>query len=318
MLPTKAYAAPAVSAPLVPFDFERRAVGAHDVLIDIQFCGVCHSDLHQVRDEWGGAIFPMVPGHEIVGRVTQVGAQVKNFKVGDVAGVGCMVDSCRACPSCLDGLEQYCETTGMVGTYGGTEKETGRPTYGGYSSQIVVDENYTLKVSEKLDQARVAPLLCAGITTYSPLRQWKVGPGHRVAVMGLGGLGHMAVKLAAAMGAEVTVLSTSPGKEADARALGAHQFIVTKDEAQLKSVGNYFDFILNTVSAPLDLGQYVSLLRRDGTMILLGVPPEAPQLHAFALIGKRRRVAGSLIGGIAETQEKIGRASCRERVCSTV
>ena len=305
MLPTKAYAAPAASVPLAPFDFERRDVGAHDVLIDIQFCGVCHSDLHQVRDEWGAGVFPMVPGHEIVGRVAQVGDHVKNFKVGDVAGVGCMVDSCRTCPSCLDGLEQYCETTGMVGTYGGREKQTGRPTYGGYSSQIVVDEKYTLKVSDQLDPARVAPLLCAGITTYSPLRQWQVGPGHRVGVMGLGGLGHMAVKLAAAMGAEVTVLSTSPGKEADARALGAHKFIVTKDEAQLKSVGNYFDFILNTVSAPLDMGLYVNLLRRDGTMILLGVPPEAPQLHAFALIGKRRRIAGSLIGGIAETQEML-------------
>ena len=229
MLPTKAYAAPAVNVPLAPFNFERREVGPHDVLIDIQFCGVCHSDLHQVRDEWGGAIFPMVPGHEIVGRMTKVGDHVKNFKVGDIAGVGCMVDSCRTCPSCLDGLEQYCETTGFVGTYGGTEKETGRPTYGGYSSQIVVDEKYTLKVSEKLDPARVAPLLCAGITTYSPLRQWKVGPGHRVAVMGLGGLGHMAVKIAAAMGAEVTVLSTSPNKEADAKELGAHKFIVTKD-----------------------------------------------------------------------------------------
>jgi len=279
---------------LAPFNFERREVGPHDVLIDIQFCGVCHSDLHQVRDEWGGAKFPMVPGHEIVGRVTQVGSHVKNFKVGDIAGVGCMVDSCRTCPSCQEGLEQYCETTGMVGTYGGTEKETGRPTYGGYSNQIVVDEKYTLKVSDKLDPARVAPLLCAGITTYSPLRQWKVGPGHRVAVMGLGGLGHMAVKIAAALGAEVTVLSTSPNKEADAKELGAHKFVVTKDEAQLKAVNNYFD-----------LAAYLNLMRRDGTMILLGVPPEAPQVHAFNLIGKRRRIAGSLIGGIAETQEML-------------
>jgi uncharacterized zinc-type alcohol dehydrogenase-like protein len=305
MLPTKAYAAPAASVPLAPFDFERREVGPHDVLIDIAFCGVCHSDLHQVRDEWGAGIFPMVPGHEIVGRISKVGDHVKNFKVGDLAGVGCMVDSCRTCPSCQEGLEQYCETTGMVGTYGGTEKETGRPTYGGYSNQIVVDEKYTLKVSEKLDLARVAPLLCAGITTYSPLRQWKVGPGHKVGVMGLGGLGHMAVKLAAAMGAEVTVLSTSPGKEADAKALGAHKFVVTKDEAQLKSVRNYFDFIINTVSAQLDLATYVNLLGRDGTMILLGVPTEAPHIHAFNLIGKRRRIAGSLIGGIAETQEML-------------
>ncbi|QIX63520.1 NAD(P)-dependent alcohol dehydrogenase [Hymenobacter sp. BT18] len=304
MSTTKAYAAPAASSPLAPFQFERREVGAHDVQIEILFCGVCHSDLHQVRDEWGGSIFPMVPGHEIVGRVTQVGAHVKNFRVGDLAGVGCMVDSCRTCPSCQEGLEQYCEV-GMVGTYGGRERGTGAPTYGGYSTQIVVDEAYTLRVPDTLPLAGVAPLLCAGITTYSPLRQWKVGPGHRVGVMGLGGLGHMAVKLAAAMGAEVTVLSTSPDKEADARALGAHKFVVTKDKAALKSVSNYFDFILNTVSAPLDLSQYVSLLRRDGTMILLGVPPEAPQLHAFQLIGKRRRIAGSLIGGIQETQEML-------------
>ena len=304
MLPTQAYAAPAASVPLAPFAFERRDVGAHDVLLDILFCGVCHSDLHQVRDEWGAGVFPMVPGHEIVGRVTQVGAHVKNFQVGDLAGVGCLVDSCRTCSSCQEGLEQYCEV-GSTGTYGGTEKETGRPTYGGYSTQIVVDEKFTLQVSDKLDPARVAPLLCAGITTYSPLRQWNVGPGHRVGVMGLGGLGHMAVKLAAALGAEVTVLSTSPNKEADAKELGAHKFIVTKDAAQLKSVTNYFDFILNTVSAPLDLAAYLNLLRRDGTMILLGVPPEAPQVHAFNLIAKRRRIAGSLIGGIQETQEML-------------
>ena len=302
---TKAYAAPAANVPLAPFSVERRAPGAHDVQLDILFCGVCHSDLHQIRDEWGGSIFPMVPGHEIVGRVVAVGDHVTKFKVGDLAGVGCMVDSCRTCPSCQDGLEQYCETTGMVGTYNAREIGTGQPTYGGYSQQIVVDEKYTLKVSEKLDLARVAPLLCAGITTYSPLRQWKVGPGHRVAVMGLGGLGHMAVKFAAALGAEVTVLSTSPEKEADAKALGAHKFVATKDQEQLKAVTNYFDFIINTVSAQLDLGTYVNLLRRDGTMILLGVPTEAPHLHAFNLIAKRRRVVGSLIGGIAETQEML-------------
>ncbi len=305
MLPTKAYAAPAARAPLAPFAFERRDLRPHDVLIEIAYCGVCHSDLHQVRDEWGGAQFPMVPGHEIVGYVQAVGPEVKNFKVGDAAGVGCMVDSCRTCPSCQEGLEQYCETTGMVGTYGGREPGTGRPTYGGYSNQVVVDEKYTLRVPAGLDLARVAPLLCAGITTYSPLRQWGVGAGHRVAVLGLGGLGHMAVKIAAAMGAEVTVLSTSPGKEADAKALGAHQFVVTKDAAQLKAAANSFDFIINTVSAPLDLAAYLGLLRRDGTMILLGVPPEAPQIPAFSLIGKRRRIAGSLIGGIAETQEML-------------
>ena len=302
---TKAYAAPAASVPLAPFSVERRPLGPHDVQLDILFCGVCHSDLHQIRDEWGGSIFPMVPGHEIVGRVAAVGDQVSKFQVGDLAGVGCMVDSCRTCPSCQEGLEQYCETTGMVGTYNAREIGSGAPTYGGYSQQIVVDEKYTLKVSDKLDLARVAPLLCAGITTYSPLRQWQVGAGHRVAVMGLGGLGHMAVKFAAALGAEVTVLSTSPEKEADAQALGAHKFVATKDKEQLKAVGNYFDFIINTVSAQLDLPTYVNLLRRDGTMILLGVPTEAPQLHAFNLIGKRRRVAGSLIGGIAETQEML-------------
>lgn len=304
MLPTKAYAAPAANIPLEPFQFERRDVGPHDVQIEILFCGVCHSDLHQVRDEWGGSIFPMVPGHEIVGRVTQVGEHVRLFTAGDLAGVGCMVDSCRTCPSCKEGLEQYCEN-GFVGTYNGRELKTGAPTYGGYSKHIVVDEAFTLRVPDTLPLAGVAPLLCAGITTFSPLRQWKVGQDDRVAVMGLGGLGHMAVKLAVAMGAEVTVLSTSPGKEADAKALGAHKFVVTKDAEQLKSVTNYFDFIINTVSAPLDMSLYVNLLRRDGTMILLGVPPEAPQLHAFNLIMKRRRVAGSLIGGIEETQEML-------------
>jgi len=305
MSTTKAYAAPAASIPLEPFALERRTPGAHDVQIEILFCGVCHSDLHQIRDEWGGSIFPMVPGHEIVGRVTAVGDHVSKFKVGDLAGVGCMVDSCRTCPSCQEGLEQYCETTGFVGTYNAREIGTGQPTYGGYSQQIVVDEQYTLKVSDKLDLARVAPLLCAGITTYSPLREWKVGPGHRVAVMGLGGLGHMAVKFAVALGAEVTVLSTSANKESDAKALGAHKFVVTKDEEQLKGVNNYFDFIINTVSAQLDLATYVNLLRREGTMILLGVPSEAPHIHAFNLIAKRRRIAGSLIGGIAETQEML-------------
>jgi uncharacterized zinc-type alcohol dehydrogenase-like protein len=304
MTQVKGYAAETANAPLTPFNFERREVGPHDVQIEILFCGVCHSDVHQVRDEWGGSIFPMVPGHEIVGRVTQVGQHVKNFKEGDLAGVGCMVDSCRTCSSCEQQLEQYCEV-GFVGTYNGREYKTQEPTYGGYSNQVVVDENFVLRVSDKLDLARVAPLLCAGITTYSPLRQWKVKEGDRVGVMGLGGLGHMAVKLAAAMGAEVTVLSTSPNKEEDAKALGAHKFVVTKDKEAMKSVQNYFDIIINTVSAPLDLNQYIATLRLDGTMVLLGVPPEAPQVHAFNLIAKRRRLAGSLIGGIAETQEML-------------
>ncbi|HEX8428224.1 NAD(P)-dependent alcohol dehydrogenase [Hymenobacter sp.] len=303
MIEAKGYAAPAAHEALTPFQFERRDVGPHDVRIEILFCGVCHSDVHQVRDEWGGSIFPMVPGHEIVGRVTEVGAHVKNFKTGDLAGVGCMVDSCQHCPECADGLEQYCDN-GFVGTYNGREKD-GSPTYGGYSNNIVVTEKFVLRVSDKLDLARVAPLLCAGITTWSPLREWKAKEGDRVAVMGLGGLGHMAVKFAAAMGCEVTVLSTSANKEADAKALGAHKFVVTKDKDAMKSVANYFDLIINTVSAPMDLTPYVASLRRDGTMVLLGVPPEAPQLHAFNLIAKRRRIAGSLIGGIQETQEML-------------
>ncbi|WP_375436298.1 NAD(P)-dependent alcohol dehydrogenase [uncultured Hymenobacter sp.] len=303
MIEAKGYAAPAVHEPLTPFQFERRDVGPHDVRIEILFCGVCHSDVHQVRDEWGGSIFPMVPGHEIVGRVTEVGAHVKNFKAGDLAGVGCMVDSCQHCPECNDGLEQYCDN-GFVGTYNAREKD-GSPTYGGYANNIVVTEKFVLRVSDKLDLARVAPLLCAGITTWSPLRQWNAKEGDRVAVMGLGGLGHMAVKFAAAMGCEVTVLSTSANKEADAKALGAHKFVVTKDQEAMKSVANYFDLIINTVSAPMDLTPYVASLRRDGTMVLLGVPPEAPQLHAFNLIAKRRRIAGSLIGGIQETQEML-------------
>lgn len=304
MIPVKGYAAPAAKAPLGPFNFQRREVGAHDVLIDIQYCGVCHSDLHQVHDEWGHSIFPMVPGHEIVGRISRIGSEVKNFKVGDLAGVGCFVDSCRNCPSCLEGLEQYCEV-GMNATYNGYEKDGKTPTYGGYSNQIVVDEQYTLHIAESLDLSRVAPLLCAGITTYSPIKQWKIGKGHKVGILGLGGLGHMAVKLAASMGAEVTVLSTSPSKAKDAKALGAHNFVVTKDAEAVKKVVNTLDFIIDTVSAQHDLNFYLQLLKRDGTLILLGVPPEAPQIATFNLIVKRRRVAGSLIGGIKETQEML-------------
>jgi alcohol dehydrogenase (NADP+) len=304
MTPVKGYAAKEVGADLVPFDFERREVGPHDVAIDILYCGVCHSDVHQVRDEWGGSMFPMVPGHEIVGRVTKVGDLVTNFKAGDLAGVGCMVDSCQKCSSCVEDQEQYCDL-GNAGTYNSTEMDRKTPTYGGYSKNVVVTEKFVLHISDKLDLARVAPLLCAGITTYSPLRQWGIGKGHRVAIVGLGGLGHMAVKFAAAMGAEVTVLSTSPKKEADAKELGAHKFVVTKDPEAMKGIQNYFDFIINTVSAPLDMNAYLGLLRLDGTMVLLGVPPEAPQVHAFNLIAKRRRLAGSLIGGIKETQEML-------------
>ena len=304
MIAAKAYAAQNATSPLAPFSLERRKPGAHDVLIDILYCGVCHSDIHQVRNEWGGAKYPMVPGHEIVGRITEIGSAVTKFKVGDWAGIGCLVDSCRTCSSCAEDQEQYCEN-GSVGTYNSFEKDKKTLTFGDYSDKIVTDENFVLKVSDKLSLDRVAPLLCAGITTYSPLRQWKVGKGHRVAVLGLGGLGHMAVKFADAMGAEVTVLSTSPSKEKDAKQLGAQKFVVTKNEAELNSVKNYFDFIIDTVSAEHDINLYLTLLRLDGTMIMLGIPPDDPKIRVFNLIGKRRRLAGSLIGGIKETQEML-------------
>jgi uncharacterized zinc-type alcohol dehydrogenase-like protein len=304
MTSTKGYAAQNATSNLAPWNFERRDVGPHDVQFDILYCGVCHSDLHQIRDEWGGSIFPMVPGHEIVGKVKKVGAHVKKFKVGDLAAVGCMVDSCRECEECKKGLEQYCSGTGTVWTYNSREKD-GTPTYGGYSDNIVVHEDFVLHVSDKLSLPAVAPLLCAGITTYSPLRHWKVGKGHKLAVLGLGGLGHMAVKFGVSFGAEVTVLSTSPSKEAAARKLGAHKFIVTSDPQQLESVKKYFDFILDTVSAPHDFGLYLSLLRTDGHHICVGVPPEAAQVHAFNLILGRKSVSGSAIGGIPETQEML-------------
>lgn len=291
------------SAPLGDFSFERREVGANDVLIDILYCGVCHSDLHQVRNEWGNSIYPMVPGHEIVGRVKQVGSHVSRFKEGDLAGIGCFVDSCRHCRSCEDGLEQYCENN-LVMTYNGYEKD-GSLTYGGYSNKIVVDEKYTLKVPENLELSHVAPLLCAGITTYSPIMEWKIGEGHRVGIVGLGGLGHMAVKIAASRGADVTVLSTSPGKEQDARDLGAHNFAITKNEETMKELAETFDFIIDTVSAPHDYNLYLNLLKRDGTMILLGAPPAPAEVMAANLLFKRRRLVGSLIGGIQETQEML-------------
>jgi len=300
---TNAYAAQSKTSPIAPFQIQRREVGPDDVQIEILYSGICHSDIHQVRDEWGGSIYPMVPGHEIVGRVTQVGNHVKNFKVGDLAGVGCFVDSCRTCPSCLSHEEQYCDN-GMVVTYNGLDKQ-GNPTYGGYSTQIVVDEKYTLRVSDKLPLQGVAPLLCAGITTYSPLRHWNIGKGHKVAVVGLGGLGHMGVKFAASFGAEVTVLSTSPSKKDDALALGAHHFSVTKEADTMKQLAGSFDFILNTVSAQHDYNDYLGLLTLNGTMVVVGVPPHPSPVHAFNLIGKRRSIAGSLIGGIKQTQEML-------------
>jgi uncharacterized zinc-type alcohol dehydrogenase-like protein len=304
MINTKGYAAISSKEPLGPFSFDRRELRPDDVLIDILYCGVCHSDIHQVRNEWGGSIFPMVPGHEIVGRVSKVGDQVKKFKIGDLAAVGCLVDSCQSCSNCKDGNEQYCEVH-PVGTYNSLEMDRKTPTYGGYSKDIVVKESFTLKVSEKLKIEGTAPLLCAGITTYSPLRHWKVGDGQKVGIVGLGGLGHMGVKFAVAFGAEVTVLSTSASKEADAMKLGAHHFLVTKDEAQMKKAKRNFDFILDTVSAPHDYGSFLSLLKTNGTMVLVGIPSEAVPVHAFSLIGGRKSLSGSSIGGIQETQEML-------------
>jgi len=304
MIATKGFAAQEATTPLAPFQFERRNPGPHDVQIEILYCGVCHSDIHQVRNEWGGTIYPIVPGHEIVGRVVKVGDQVKKFKEGDLAGVGCLVDSCRECNNCRKGLEQYCEQ-GSVGTYNSYERDGKTVTYGGYSNTIVTDENFVLSISEDLPLEGVAPLLCAGITTYSPLRYWKVSKGHKVAVLGLGGLGHMAVKFAVSFGAEVTMLSTSPEKEADARRLGAHRFALTKDKSQLKELTNYFDFIVDTVSAPHDYNMYLNMLNTNGVMICVGAPPAPAQIPAFNLIAQRRSIVGSLIGGLPETQEML-------------
>ena len=299
-----AYAATAAKSPLTPFAVERREPGEHDVLIDILFCGVCHSDIHQVRDEWGGSLFPMVPGHEIIGRVARTGAGVTRFKKGDLAGVGCMVDSCRECDPCRGDLEQFC-AKGAAFTYNGTEMDRKTPTFGGYSTQVVVDERFTLKVPKGLDPAGAAPLLCAGITTYSPLRQWNCKAGDRVGVVGLGGLGHMAVKLAASMGAEVTMLSTSRRKEEDARRLGAHAFALTSDEATFTKLSGHFDLIIDTISAPHDYNKYLGMLKVQSTMVVVGVPPQPTPVNAFSLIGGNKRLAGSLIGGIAETQEVL-------------
>ena len=304
MSATKAYAAQSATTPLEPWTLDRRACKPHDVQMDIHYCGVCHSDLHFARNEWGMTVFPVVPGHEIVGKVTAVGSHVKKFKVGDLAGIGCLVDSCRECDSCKDGLEQYC-TNGAVFTYNGQERDGSGNTYGGYSKSIVAHEDFVLHISDKLNLSAVAPLLCAGITTYSPLRHWNVGKGTRVGVLGLGGLGHMGVKLAVAMGAEVTILSHTASKEKDAKRLGAHKFVLTSDEAQIKPVMGYFDFILDTVSAAHDFNFYLGLLRRDGKMVCVGVPPIPAPVHNMSLIFGRKSLAGSLIGGIAETQEML-------------
>lgn len=304
MIATKGYAAQNAETDLAPWNFERRDVGPHDVQFEILFCGVCHSDLHQIRNDWFEGIFPMVPGHEIVGRVVKVGDHVKKFKVGDLAGTGCMVDSCQVCENCKQDLEQYC-LEGNTQTYNNLARDGKTPTYGGYSDTIVVREEFVLHVSDKLNLAAVAPLLCAGITTYSPLKHWKVGKGHKLAVLGLGGLGHMAVKFGVAFGAEVTVLSTSPKKEEDAKKLGAHHFVVTTDAEQVKAARGTFDFILDTVSAEHDFNMYLSLLSTNGVHICVGVPPKPAEIAAFSLIGGRKSLAGSSIGGIAETQEML-------------
>ena len=301
----KGYATHGPEASFEPFEFARREVGPKDVMIDILYCGICHSDIHQTRAEWEPmipSIYPMVPGHEIVGRVSRVGGEVTKFKEGDLAGIGCFVDSCRECPGCKNGIEQYC-IKGSAQTYNSTEMDRQTPTYGGYSNHYVIDENYALKVNATENLAGVAPLLCAGITTYSPLKRWGVGPGKRVAVAGLGGLGHMGVKIAAAMGAEVTVLSTSPAKEQDARRLGAHNFLNIKDAGAASSAG--FDLILDTISAQHDYNAYLALLGLNGVMVIVGVPTEPVPLNAFSLIGGNKVLAGSLIGGIPETQEML-------------
>jgi alcohol dehydrogenase (NADP+) len=311
MLTSTGFGATSAQEPLSKLDFERRDLRPDDVQIDILYCGVCHSDLHTVRNEWGNTVYPVVPGHEIIGRVMAVGNQVKNFRQGDVVGVGCMVDSCQRCSACADGLEQYCEN-GFVGTYNGEEMHSGGMTYGGYSSNIVVRDKFVLRIPESLDPAGAAPLLCAGITTYSPLREWKVGPGQKVGIVGLGGLGHMGIKLAHAMGAHVVLFTTSPGKREDAKRLGADEVVVSKERREMDAHRNSFDFILNTVAAPHPLDPFIALLKRDGTMTLVGAPATPhPSPQVFNLIFARRRLAGSLIGGIAETQEMLD--FCAER-----
>lgn len=303
MIASKGYAALKAKDPLVPYAFERREPGDNDVLIDIHYCGICHSDIHQARDEWGGSWFPMVPGHEIVGTVRSVGKKVTRFKVGDNVGVGCMVDSCRQCNSCDQDLEQYCQK-GPSLTYNGTER-SGERTQGGYANNIVVDENFVLRMPDNLPLDACAPLLCAGITLYSPLRHWGVGPGKKVAIIGLGGLGHIGVKLAHAMGADVTVLSHSNKKEADSKRLGADHFYATSDSQTFDKLANTFDVIICTVSFKLDWNAYLNLLKLDGTMVVLGVPEEQVPVGAFPLISQRRSIAGSLIGGLKETQEML-------------
>ncbi|RAI41117.1 NAD(P)-dependent alcohol dehydrogenase [Rhodoplanes roseus] len=298
------YAAAGADTALAPFTFQRRDPGPTDVAIDILYCGVCHSDLHTVRGEWGNTLYPSVPGHEIVGRVTAVGSAVTRFRVGDVAAVGCMVDSCRTCPSCREGLEQYCDN-GFVGTYNGPDRKSGGHTFGGYADAIVVDHDFVLKVPETLDLAAAAPLLCAGITTWSPLRHWKAGPGKKVGIVGLGGLGHMGVKLAHALGAHVVLFTTSKSKVADGKRLGADEVVLSTDPEAMKAHAESFDLIVDAVAADHDIDAYLGLVKRDGTLVQVGAPEKPLSVGAFSVIWKRRSFAGSLIGGIAETQEML-------------
>jgi uncharacterized zinc-type alcohol dehydrogenase-like protein len=301
---SQGYAAISAKADLTPFSFQRRELGAHDVALDISYAGICHSDIHQVAEDWGPAIFPMVPGHEIAGVVTAIGSKVSKFAVGDKIGVGVFVDSCRTCSSCLKGLQQYC-VEGMTGTYNGLERDGTTVAMGGYSNNFVINEDYAVHIPNNLPMDGVAPLLCAGITLYSPIKHWKVGPGVKVAVMGLGGLGHMGVKFAAAMGADVTVLSHSPSKRDDAIAMGAHHFVSTKDPENLTPLLKSFDLILNTVSAELDINQYLNLLKLDGTLVVIGLPGKPYAVHAGTLLNGRRSLSGSMIGGIPEMQEML-------------
>ena len=304
MIPVKAFAAMSATTVLQPFQFERRELRPHDVLVEILFSGVCHSDLHQARDEWGGSIYPMVPGHEIVGKVIKVGSHVKKFKAGNLAGVGVMVDSCRECKPCKNFMEQYC-AEGMTGTYNNYERDKVTMAQGGYSTQIVCDERWVYHVSGKLNLAGVAPLLCAGITTYSPLKYANVKPGDKVAVAGLGGLGHMAVKFAVAMGAEVTMLSTSPSKENDARKLGAHHFVLSTDKAAMKKHQSHFDVVVDAISGNHDYEHYLKLLDLQGKLLIVGLPKDEPKVNPFELIKNRRSIIGSMIGGTVETQEML-------------
>jgi uncharacterized zinc-type alcohol dehydrogenase-like protein len=301
---TRAYAAMSAGSPLVPFSFDRRDVGDHDVALKVSYSGICHSDIHQVAEEWGPAIFPMVPGHEIAGIVTSVGTKVTKFKVGESIGIGVFIDSCRTCSSCEAGLQQYC-LKGMIGTYNGMEADGKTVAMGGYSDVFVINEDYALKIPSNLDLQGVAPLLCAGITLYSPIKHWKTGPGMQVAVMGLGGLGHMGVKFAVAMGAEVTVLSHSPKKQADALAMGAHSFIDTSNPDNFKAIERKFDLILNTISAEVVIDDYLKLLKLDGTLVVIGLPGRPYKVNVGTLLNGRRRIAGSMIGGIPEMQEML-------------